>query len=99
MFNESTHTLMRELLGVTYDIEPQFFRDVAYSYASRGDPGYTLPHDYRLLNIPRSSGPQHLNFGFGWNAKVISSPKGSVGPEKIGMLCSAFLECPADTYK
>lgn len=87
VFEQSSHLWIQELIGLYYNIEPTFFRDIAHSRAVRDEPAEWNPYDHQLPEFMIGRSSQHLNFGYGWTGKIIVNNQNALpGPRNIGGL-------------
>lgn len=81
LFHHTYRLVAQELFGDLYDIDPTFFRDVAYSEME----GLDLEHPFREYLTGHS--PTHLHFGYSWVGKVVHyKATGDQEPRNVGKL-------------
>ena len=101
LFDEAGHVPVRELIGLHYNIEPAFFRDIAHSVtigipSLSGGQSSSYSYDHQLPEFMMGSSPRHLNFCQGWTGKIQKSflP----GPKTVGKLLRT-MSLPTQTFK
>ena len=84
LFQEADHQPVMELIGLHYRVEPEFFGDVAYSYAARHEPIW-FEYSGQLSRFMAGTSPRHLKFYQGWTGKILVNQESlPLGPRNTG---------------